>query len=76
MRPHLLDLSGIPLGELGKVDGLSLALASLRGQLTHVAAPLCQGERLCQSGKPVPYERVPVGRAGSGVGQAGSGHES
>jgi hypothetical protein len=62
LRPHLLDLSGVPLGELGGVNGLSVALTSLQRQLAHTAAPLCSGERT----KPCGSELME---------QVGSGHE-
>lgn len=64
LEPRLLDLSGVPLGELGAVRGLPAALASLRRELAHTAAPLCSTDsdpRHCPS---------------SLVEQAGSGHES
>ncbi|WP_189820807.1 hypothetical protein [Streptomyces finlayi] len=43
-QARVLDLSGVPLGELSGVDGLSTALASLRRQLARTAAPLCSGD--------------------------------
>jgi hypothetical protein len=62
-QPHLLDLSGVPLDELGGVDGLSTALASLRGQLAYTAAPLSQTGMTARCG-------------GHLLTQPGSSHES
>ncbi|MCX5204501.1 hypothetical protein OG897_23975 [Streptomyces sp. NBC_00237] len=63
LRPHLLDLSGVPLGKLGEVDGFSYALDSLRSQLAHTATPFCSGTKA-----------MPC--AGALAEQAGFGHES
>ncbi|WP_340375026.1 hypothetical protein U5640_07640 [Streptomyces sp. SS7] len=43
IRSGLIDLSGVPLDELGEVSGLADALARLQGRLAHTSAPLCEG---------------------------------
>ncbi|MGQ4384797.1 hypothetical protein [Streptomyces sp. SAS_270] len=42
LTSDLIDLSGVSLGSLGEVDGLSEARAALHGRLAHVSAPLCE----------------------------------
>ncbi|MEU1180981.1 hypothetical protein ABZ464_25720 [Streptomyces sp. NPDC005820] len=43
IRSGLIDLSGVPLDEVGEVSGLADALAQLQGRLAHTSAPLCEG---------------------------------
>ncbi|MFG2683435.1 hypothetical protein [Streptomyces sp. NPDC048392] len=50
MRSQLIDLTDVPLDELGQVGGLSDALSVLRGQLAHTGAPLCEGSMAAMCG--------------------------
>ncbi|MFE1800362.1 hypothetical protein ACFW9L_29935 [Streptomyces sp. NPDC059517] len=43
-RSDLIDLSHIPLDELGRVSRLPSALAALHHRLAGGSAPLCDGE--------------------------------